>query len=59
MTKICQECGNENKDTAVFCENCGSKLGSNANTSKLNKTSNSFGGFSGWWNKQGTGVKQQ
>ena len=23
LTKFCKECGNENKDTAVFCENCG------------------------------------
>lgn len=26
MTKICSNCGKENKNTAKFCENCGQKL---------------------------------
>ena len=28
MTKFCKECGNENKDTAVFCEKCGKPFNS-------------------------------
>jgi hypothetical protein len=28
LTKFCKECGNENKDTAVFCEKCGKPFNS-------------------------------
>lgn len=26
MSKICQNCGHENRDVAIFCGNCGTRL---------------------------------
>lgn len=26
MSKICSNCGHENRDVAIFCGNCGSRL---------------------------------
>lgn len=47
MTKVCPNCSKVNKDSSTFCEHCGNPLPEE--TQK--------GGFMGWWNKQGTGVK--
>ena len=55
MVKNCPKCGKENSNGAKFCEGCGTDLGGVINVS--GNTSNSSGGFSGWWNKQGKGGK--
>lgn len=54
MAKICPKCGKENKDTAKFCEDCGTTLnevGSKQTTEKKPKSSN---GIMNFWNKQST-----
>lgn len=57
MTKICPKCGESNKDTSVFCENCGAeipKTGYVPSSSKIPPESKSGGG---WWSQQSSGVK--
>lgn len=48
MTKICPKCNKMNKDTAKFCEGCGTELPA----SEQVKQTSSSGGVMGFWNKQ-------
>ena len=51
MSKICSNCGHENRDVAIFCGNCGSRLvaqnfstnlrGNSSSNSSTNSSSNS------------------
>lgn len=52
MTKICPDCGNKNKETSKFCEDCGTTLNGNQIKSKSNLES-----LKSIWNRQSTGVK--
>lgn len=57
MAKYCPKCGETNKDTSVFCENCGAeipKTGYVPSSSKIPPESKSSGG---WWSQQSSGVK--
>lgn len=52
LTKICSNCGNENKNTSKFCEKCGTTLVDTTIKSKSNIES-----LKSSWNKQSSGVK--
>lgn len=55
LTKYCPNCGKQNKDTAKFCEECGSNLNNATNASEpKEETESSSGGIMGFWNKQST-----
>jgi len=45
LTKICPECGNENKETSEFCESCGAFL------DDMGVEKSTSGGLS-WWDRQ-------
>lgn len=54
MVKICPKCNKRNKDTSIFCEECGTTLP----TSKASKeTKNTSGGVMDFWNKQSSRSK--
>ena len=53
LTKICPNCKKENKDTAQFCQSCGTTL----NTVTTEKQPETKSGINGWWSKQGKGTK--
>ena len=55
MTKVCPNCKTENADSSRFCQDCGEELEEPINVPQENKEKR--GGFGGWWNKQGKGVK--
>ncbi|MGZ7109187.1 MAG: hypothetical protein ACXVHW_09480 [Methanobacterium sp.] len=52
MVKKCPDCGAVHADSATFCAECGAKFA----TSKPKKASG-IAGITGWWNKQGKGMK--
>lgn len=54
----CPNCGNHNKITAKFCENCGTKLDNATKTSNTNENTKSTSeGLKNWWNKLNTKEK--
>ena len=45
MSKICPNCGHENRDVAEFCGNCGSKLSTSNFSSNFRDTGSSTTGY--------------
>lgn len=48
MAKVCQNCGNKNKNVAKFCENCGTSLTNTESTQE---------GIKDWWDNQSSNSK--
>jgi PsbP-like protein/zinc-ribbon domain len=58
LTKICAKCGNENSDSANFCEICGKTLQGVSSEGKIDRTLKSrLEVISSWWKTRSTGGK--
>lgn len=59
MAKFCPNCGNKNKLTAKFCEECGIALSNVASVPGVDKKPNLFWGMRSWWNHQSDNAKRR
>ncbi len=59
MAKFCPNCGNKNKLTAKFCEECGIALTDVSSVPGADKKPGLFWGVRSWWNHQGDSAKRR